>query len=139
MIHAMFPRVQERMTQPARTMSGGEQAMVALARALIGEPVLLVLDEPNANLDNEGSQALNLAIRRIKSQGGAVIIMAHRPAAIAECELLLMLDRGAVRAFGPRDEVLAALNQAAAQANQQAQGARPSAPPSAAPTLAGAR
>ena len=79
---------------------------MGLARALYGEPVLFVLDEPNSNLDNEGSQALNVAIRAIKARGGSVIIMAHRPAAIAECDLLLVMEQGTVRAFGPRDEVL---------------------------------
>ncbi|MNP48623.1 Type I secretion system ATP-binding protein PrsD [compost metagenome] len=71
--------------------------------------MIFVLDEPNSNLDNDGSTALNLAIRNIKARGGAVIIMAHRPAAITECELLLMMDQGLRRAFGPRDEVLRSL------------------------------
>jgi len=73
---------------------------------MYGDPVLLVLDEPNSNLDNSGSTALNAAIKRMKEAGGAVMIMAHRPAAIQECELLLVLDNGARKAFGPRDEVL---------------------------------
>jgi ATP-binding cassette, subfamily C, bacterial len=68
--------------------------------------VILVLDEPNSNLDNEGSVALNLAIRNLKAAGGAVLIMAHRPAAIQECDLLLVLENGMRRAFGPRDQVL---------------------------------
>ncbi|MEL6520695.1 MAG: type I secretion system permease/ATPase, partial [Pseudomonadota bacterium] len=71
-----------------------------------GDPVLLVLDEPNSNLDNEGSEALNRAIRQMKSEGKSILIMAHRPAAIQECELLLVLDGGMRKAFGPRDEVL---------------------------------
>ena len=110
------------LAQAGGQLSGGQIQRIGLARALYTDPVLLVLDEPNANLDNEGSQALNLAIRRIKSQGGAVIIMAHRPAALAECELLLMLDRGTVRAFGPRDEVLKSVVQNA-QAIQNARSA----------------
>jgi ATP-binding cassette subfamily C protein len=65
-----------------------------------------VLDEPNSNLDNEGSQALNRAIRAMKSEGKSVLIMAHRPAAIQECDLLLMLESGQVKAFGPKDDVL---------------------------------
>jgi ATP-binding cassette subfamily C protein len=73
---------------------------------MYGNPVILVLDEPNSNLDNEGSQALNAAIRQLKSEGRSVLIMAHRPAAIEECEMLLVLDMGARRAFGPRDEVM---------------------------------
>ncbi len=87
-------------------LSGGELQRIGLARALFGNPVLLVLDEPNANLDNDGSQALNTAIRDMKKAGGSVIIMAHRPSAIQECEMLLVLEGGMRRAFGPRDEVL---------------------------------
>ena len=87
-------------------LSGGELQRIGLARALYGGPVLLVLDEPNSNLDNDGSQALNTAIRTMKAEGGSVIIMAHRPSAIAECELLMVLEQGQRRAFGPRDEVL---------------------------------
>ncbi|MFY0679157.1 MAG: type I secretion system permease/ATPase [Thalassovita sp.] len=87
-------------------LSGGQIQRIGLARAMYGDPVLLVLDEPNSNLDNEGSQALNQAIRTFKSEGNSVLIMAHRPAAIQECEVLLMLEQGAVRAFGPKDEVL---------------------------------
>lgn len=94
------------VAQAGGRLSGGQVQRIGLARALYGEPVLFVLDEPNSNLDNEGSEALNLAIRNIKARGGSVIIMAHRPAAIAECDLLLVLDQGMRRAFGPRDEVL---------------------------------
>lgn len=88
-------------------LSGGQMQRIGLARALYGKPVLLVLDEPNSNLDNEGTIALNRAIRDQKSGGGAVIIMAHRPAAISECDLLLRLENGMVRGFGPRNEILA--------------------------------
>lgn len=87
-------------------LSGGELQRIGLARALFGEPAILVLDEPNANLDNDGSNALNTAIRTMKSEGRSVIIMAHRPSAIRECETLLVLEGGMRRAFGPRDEVL---------------------------------
>ena len=90
-------------------LSGGQVQRVGLARALYGDPVILVLDEPNANLDNEGSVALNAAVREIKAAGGAALIMAHRPAAIQECDLLLVLEHGGQRAFGPREEVLRGL------------------------------
>ncbi|WP_410217680.1 type I secretion system permease/ATPase [Paracoccus sp. (in: a-proteobacteria)] len=104
-----------RLSQTAGRLSGGQVQRIGLARALYPDPVLLVLDEPNAHLDNQGSEALNQAIRRIKAQGGAVIIMAHRPAAIHECENLLVLEAGQVRAFGPRDKVLEQMVQNSAQ------------------------
>jgi ATP-binding cassette subfamily C protein len=87
-------------------LSGGQIQRIGLARALYGEPVILVLDEPNSNLDNDGTLALNAAIRSTKEAGGAVLIMAHRPAAIQECDLLLVIEDGTRRAFGPRDQVL---------------------------------
>lgn len=104
-----------RISQASGRLSGGQIQRVGLARALYPDPVLLVLDEPNSNLDNQGSEALNMAIRRIKAQNGAVIIMAHRPAAINECELLLVMEQGMRRAFGPRDKVLQEMVQNSAQ------------------------
>ena len=73
---------------------------------MYGDPVVLVLDEPNSNLDNEGSEAVNTAIRGMKAEGKAILIMAHRPAAIKECDMLLMLENGALRAYGPKEQVL---------------------------------
>ncbi|MEM9850640.1 MAG: ATP-binding cassette domain-containing protein, partial [Pseudomonadota bacterium] len=87
-------------------LSGGQRQRLGLARALYGDPMILVLDEPNSNLDSVGSNALNDAIRAMKDEDKSVIIMAHRPAAIAECEMLLVLEGGMRKAFGPRDEVL---------------------------------
>jgi ATP-binding cassette, subfamily C, type I secretion system permease/ATPase len=87
-------------------LSGGQIQRIGLARALYGNPMLLVLDEPNSNLDNEGSTALNKAIRQMKEEGRSVLIMAHRPAAIMECDLLLVLEDGMRKAWGARDRVL---------------------------------
>jgi ATP-binding cassette subfamily C protein len=87
-------------------LSGGQIQRIGLARALYGDPVLLILDEPNSNLDNDGSHALNQAIRTAKARGASVLIMAHRPAAIQECDLLLVMNEGAAAGFGPRDAVL---------------------------------
>jgi ATP-binding cassette subfamily C protein len=90
----------------ARRLSGGQVQRLGLARALYGGPVLLVLDEPNAHLDNDGAEALGAAIRAVKAAGGAVVVTAHRPSALRECDLLLVLEGGVRRAFGPRDAVL---------------------------------
>lgn len=89
-------------------LSGGQKQRVALARALFGEPVLLILDEPNSALDAEGSQALNRTIKEFKADGKAVIVMSHRPQAISECDNLVVLDHGAVVSYGPRDDVMKA-------------------------------
>lgn len=87
-------------------LSGGQRQRVGLARALFGDPPLLVFDEPNANLDAEGEQSLIHAIRQAKERGRAVIVMAHRPGAIAVCDRLLVMRDGTQVAFGPRDDVL---------------------------------
>lgn len=95
-----------RVSANSGRLSGGQMQRIGLARAMNGNPQILVLDEPNSNLDNEGSQALNAAIRAMKGEGRSVLIMAHRPAAIQECDTLLMLDNGARAAFGAKVEVL---------------------------------
>jgi ATP-binding cassette subfamily C protein len=87
-------------------LSGGQIQRIGLARAMYGDPVVLVLDEPNSNLDNEGSIALNEAISTMKAEGKCILIMAHRPAAIQECDLVLLIENGMRRAFGPKDDVL---------------------------------
>lgn len=108
--HDMILRLPEgydtRVSALGGRLSGGQIQRIGLARALYDNPVFLVLDEPNSNLDNDGTMALNIAIRSLKAAGGSVLIMAHRPAAIQECDLLLVLEDGMRRAFGPRDQVL---------------------------------
>ena len=95
-----------KVTANGGQLSGGQLQRIGLARAMYGNPVILVLDEPNSNLDNEGSQALNVAIKQMKAAGNSIIIMAHRPAAIQECDLLMVLEGGALQAFGPKDEIM---------------------------------
>lgn len=90
-------------------LSGGQRQRIALARALYNDPLLLVLDEPNSALDADGSQALNLAVRDFKNTDRAVIITTHRPAAIAECDRLIVIDHGRIKADGPRDDVMQAM------------------------------
>jgi ATP-binding cassette subfamily C protein len=87
-------------------LSAGQAQRVALARALYGDPFLVVLDEPNSNLDAEGDEALSRAIMSVRARGGIVVVVAHRPSAIAGVDLLLMMNQGRVAAFGPKDEVL---------------------------------
>jgi PrtD family type I secretion system ABC transporter len=87
-------------------LSGGQRQRIALARALYGDPFLVVLDEPNSNLDNEGEQALTSAIKSVRARGGIVIVIAHRPSALAGIDLLLVMAEGRMQSFGPKDDVL---------------------------------
>lgn len=88
-------------------LSAGQRQRVALARALYGDPFLVVLDEPNSNLDGEGEQALTQAIAGVRRRGGVVVVVAHRASALAAVDLVLVMDEGRVQAFGPKEEVLA--------------------------------
>jgi len=106
MILALPDGYDTRIDASRQRLSGGQIQRIGLARALYDDPVLLVLDEPNSNLDNEGTLALNQAIRGAKSDGCSVIIMAHRPAAIQECDQLLVLDGGVCTASGAKNDVL---------------------------------
>ena len=118
-------------------LSGGQRQRVALARALYGDPVFVVLDEPNSSLDEAGDAALLQAIAQMKARGTTFVVMTHRVSVLGVADKMLVLRDGTQQAFGPRDQVLAALNQANQSAAQQAQQAQaPAAAASAAsPTL----
>lgn len=88
-------------------LSAGQRQRIGLARALFGDPFLVILDEPNSNLDAEGEAALTAAIKAIRARGGIVIVIAHRPSAVVAVDKLLVLKGGRQIAFGPKDEVLA--------------------------------
>jgi PrtD family type I secretion system ABC transporter len=87
-------------------LSAGQRQRVALARCLYGDPVLFVMDEPNSNLDAEGEAALDRAIRVSMERGASVVVIAHRPSALASIQQILVLSEGRTVALGPRDEIL---------------------------------
>lgn len=97
-------------------LSGGQRQRVGLARALYGNPRFVVLDEPNSSLDEQGEQALLDTLQLLKSRGVTVVVVTHRTNALQVADLMLVLFEGQIRFFGPRDEVLMALQRASAQA-----------------------
>lgn len=96
-------------------LSGGQRQRLALARALFGNPKLLVLDEPNANLDDEGERILLNAVRRARADGTSVLMIAHRPSLMTVADKLLILKDGIVERFGSRDKVMDAVQAPAVQ------------------------
>jgi ATP-binding cassette subfamily C protein len=89
------------------SLSAGQAQRIALARALYGDPFLVVLDEPNSNLDAEGDEALTRAIVGVRARKGIVVVVAHRPSAIAALDMILAMNQGRQIEFGPKDETLA--------------------------------
>ena len=96
-----------------QSLSPGQRQRIALARALYGRPRVVVLDEPNANLDNDGDEALIRTLRVLKEEGATVVVIAHRPSLIAGVDKILVLREGAAEMFGPRAEVMARITRPA--------------------------
>jgi ABC-type protease/lipase transport system fused ATPase/permease subunit len=90
-------------------LSGGQRQRIALARALYGDPALLVLDEPNANLDEAGDKALLEALRSLKAEGRTTFVMTHRLNIVGEADAVMVLANGAIQAYGPREQVMNSL------------------------------
>ncbi len=122
-IHDMVSRLPDGYNtiigQSGYALSAGQQQRIALARAIYKQPFLIVLDEPNSNLDSEGEIALTNAIKEMRDKGSIVIVIAHRPSAIAAVDKILVMKDGKQSAFGPKDEVLQkALAPVSAQAGE---------------------
>jgi ATP-binding cassette subfamily C protein len=109
-VHEMIVKMSEgyetQVGEQGVSLSAGQAQRVALARAVYGEPFLIVLDEPNSNLDTEGDEALTRAIRAARERGAIVVVVAHRPIGIEAVDMLLVLKDGRMQAFGPKDQVL---------------------------------
>lgn len=120
MVAALPDGLNTRVGEDGAVLSGGQRQRVALARAIYGTPKFLVLDEPNSSLDEAGELALMATLTQLKSQGCSVLVITHRTSVLPAADKVLMLRDGQVAAFGPRDEVLAALQKAQQQAQQQA-------------------
>lgn len=116
-------------------LSGGQRQRIGLARAVYGNPRLIVLDEPNSNLDEVGERALGVALQKMKETGATVFIISHRPNVLSRLDRIMVLNSGAMTMYGPRDQVIAELAQQQAKAQAQAQGQTP---PRVAPAATGA-
>jgi len=114
------------MGEAGGLLSSGQRQRIGLARALYGVPALVVLDEPNANLDDEGEEALERAVLELKAQGKTVVLISHRPSVVSLADRLLILQNGAVQASGPRDGVMAALQKQREAAQLAASPVQPS-------------
>ena len=105
-------------------LSGGQKQRIGLARAIYGNPSVIVLDEPNSNLDDVGEAALVRTVQDLKARGKTVILITHRTSIINSVDKLLVVREGEMAAYGPRDQVLAHLMQAQQQAQAQAAAAQ---------------
>jgi ABC-type protease/lipase transport system fused ATPase/permease subunit len=110
-VHEMIIKMRDgynsQVGEQGKSLSAGQAQRVALARALYGDPFLIVLDEPNSNLDTEGDEALTRAVRGARERGAIVVVVAHRPIGIEAVDQILVLKDGRLQAFGPKEQVLA--------------------------------
>ncbi|MGJ5175742.1 type I secretion system permease/ATPase [Bradyrhizobium oligotrophicum] len=110
-VHDMIIKMREgydtQIGEQGTALSAGQAQRVALARALYGNPFLIVLDEPNSNLDTEGDEALSRAVRSARARGAIVVVVAHRPIGIEAVDQVLVMKDGRAQAFGPKETVLA--------------------------------
>ena len=122
-IHEMIVRLpdgyQTDVGPHGMSLSAGQRQRIGLARAMYGNPFVVVMDEPNSNLDSEGENALTLAIRSIRERGGIAVIVAHRPSALAAVDLVGVIQQGKLIAFGGKDEILGSNQPRPAVANPQ--------------------
>ncbi|MGO4916444.1 type I secretion system permease/ATPase [Pseudogemmobacter sp. W21_MBD1_M6] len=109
-VHEMIVRLPDgyrtQLGPQGTALSGGQRQRLGLARALYGDPFVVVLDEPNSNLDGEGEAALSAAITAIRARGGIAVVIAHRPSALAAVDMVAVIQNGRMTAFGPKDEII---------------------------------
>jgi ATP-binding cassette subfamily C exporter for protease/lipase len=105
-------------------LSGGQKQRLGLARAMYGDPSLIVLDEPNSNLDEQGELALVNAVLDLRQRGKTIVLITHRSSALGATTKLLVMNEGSVQLFGPTKDVIAAMNEANQKALAQHQAAQ---------------
>ncbi len=108
-----------------QALSGGQRQRIALARALYGDPKILILDEPNANLDTEGEQALARALQQAKQDGRTIVVISHRTSLLSVVDMIAVLKDGILMKHGPRDTVLGELSKPVAPLSLAASGGGP--------------